>query len=204
MEACLRTKTDYVDATGEVDVFEMAFKLDARARDRGIVLMPGVGFDVVPTDCAAKYVSERLPTATKLEIALAIDGPTSGGTAATAVESIPAGALVRRDGQLVSQRAGVGARRVHIGGHERTVVPMTWGDLATAHRSTGIDNITVYMASSTALVWVLRLFVPLTGWLLRSAPLRHRLRRMVRWLIGEPEDDIDTHVIDGPAPALPF
>jgi short subunit dehydrogenase-like uncharacterized protein len=188
VEACLRTRTHYVDITGEVRVFEDNLARDAEARAAGIAIMSGVGFDVVPTDCAARHVAERLPDATSLDIAFAIDGPVSGGTAATAIDGVPDGILVRRAGQLVRQRAGSRSRRVALGDRDRTIVPMTWGDLATAYRTTGIENITVHMVTSRVMPWVMQLVVPPTRLLLRLGAVR----RFVRWLAKRKRTDQST------------
>ena len=63
-EACLRTKKHYVDINGEILGFEALAALDAQAKEAGIMLLPGGGFDVVPSDCLAAHVKQRLPSAT--------------------------------------------------------------------------------------------------------------------------------------------
>lgn len=68
-EACLDTGTHYLDITGEIDVLEALHAMSARARAAGVILLPGAGFDVVPTDCLAATVAAALPTATHLDIA---------------------------------------------------------------------------------------------------------------------------------------
>jgi len=86
VEACLRTGTHYLDITGEIDVFEAAHDRDSDAEEAGVMLLPGTGFDVVPTDCLAAHLHERLPDATELELAFEADLGVSPGTAKTAVE----------------------------------------------------------------------------------------------------------------------
>src|ERR1700730_6262083 len=70
-DACLRTGTHYLDITGEIDVFEALAARDAEARQAGIMLLPGVGFDVVPSDCLAVHLKEKLPDADDLKIYIA-------------------------------------------------------------------------------------------------------------------------------------
>lgn len=48
--ACLRTGTHYLDLAGEANVFEAIYRHDGEAHAAGVALVPGVGFDVVPTD----------------------------------------------------------------------------------------------------------------------------------------------------------
>jgi short subunit dehydrogenase-like uncharacterized protein len=193
MEACLEAGAHYLDITGEVPVFEAAFERGERARARGVVLMPGVGMDVVPTDAAAALLARALPEATRLELALQSPGPASVGTLRTVVEGIPGGLLVRRDGALVE--AGPGARdfrrqvdfgpegRGRVGG-VRSVAPYTWGDLATAWRTTGVPHITCYMATPRAQVRLLPWVLPILRRLLAVPALR---RFALRRVAGAPE-----------------
>ena len=52
-DACLAANTHYTDITGEYQVFESLLKLDQKAKELNITIMPGTGFDVVPSDCLA-------------------------------------------------------------------------------------------------------------------------------------------------------
>ena len=53
LDACLRAGAHYLDITGEIAVFEAIHSRRQEVSDAGIVAIPGVGFDVVPTDCLA-------------------------------------------------------------------------------------------------------------------------------------------------------
>ena len=66
-DACLGTGTHYLDITGEIDVFEALAARDRAARDAGIMLLPGVGFDVVPSDCLIADLAARHPGGTPRE-----------------------------------------------------------------------------------------------------------------------------------------
>src|SRR5436190_23824176 len=63
VEACLRNKKHYTDITGEIAVFEACAAISKKAEDAGVMIMPGVGFDVVPSDCLAVHLKNRLPSA---------------------------------------------------------------------------------------------------------------------------------------------
>jgi short subunit dehydrogenase-like uncharacterized protein len=146
LEACLRTGTHYLDITGEISVYQGLAANDTKARQRGVMLLPGVGFDVVPTDCLALYLKQRLPSATQLTLALCPHGPGGlpPGTAKTVLDSLPGGAtLVRRDGRITSAPWGK-TRRIDFGRGPVEVTRMTWGDIFTAYYSTGIPNIEDY------------------------------------------------------------
>ncbi len=144
-KACLKSQTTYLDITGEYQVFEEIFRLDEKAKQAGILMMPGVGFDVVPTDCLSVYLKGVLPTAEKLELALLQKGGRlSHGTALTVLENMGDQCMVRRKGKLVQVKQGFMTRTVNFIDREREVVAISWGDISTAFRSTKIPNITVY------------------------------------------------------------
>src|SRR5262245_9578732 len=86
MQACLVSHVHYLDITGEIDVFELANKLGEKAQRARILLCPGVGFDVVPTDSVAAKLKEALPDATHLVLAFEGKGRPSVGTQKTLIE----------------------------------------------------------------------------------------------------------------------
>ncbi|MHA2179878.1 MAG: saccharopine dehydrogenase family protein [Promethearchaeota archaeon] len=144
VKACLKTGTNYVDITGEVQVFEQNFKYDKEAREKKIAIISGVGFDVVPTDCLAKYVSEKIANPILLDLGITAMSNPSPGTLKTMLEYFHTGQLVRRDGELTGLKKDI-IRKIQFSDKERVVRPVTWGDLATAYRTTHIPNITTYM-----------------------------------------------------------
>ncbi|HTS02759.1 MAG TPA: saccharopine dehydrogenase NADP-binding domain-containing protein [Thermoanaerobaculia bacterium] len=151
LEACLRSKTAYLDITGEVDVFEAVFSRDEDAKSAGVAVLPGTGFDVVPSDCLAKALAEALPGAETLTLAFRGFRP-SAGTMKTMLEGIPRGGLVRKAGVLTRVPAAWKTMDVPLGDRPRLAMTIPWGDLATAFRSTGIPDIEVYMAVSPSAV----------------------------------------------------
>lgn len=173
--ACLRTGTHYLDITGEIEVFERLAVQGAAAEAAGVMLLPGVGFDVVPSDCLAAHLKRRLPTATTLELAFAaLGGGISRGTARTLIENLDRGGAVRRDGRVTPVPAAALSRQVDFGRGPTLAVSIPWGDVATAWRSTGIPNITVYTRMPAAALRVLRASRPLAP-LLGSAPVQKAL-----------------------------
>ncbi len=176
--ACLRTATHYLDITGEIDVFESLAARDSEAQEAGVVLLPGVGFDVVPTDCLALYLKEKLPTAVSLEMAFASSGGVSRGTAKTSIERLGSGGAVRRRGQIVNVPAAWKSASIPFSIGAKQAVTIPWGDVSTAYYTTGIGNVTVYAAvppqMRTTMVWSRRL-----PWLFRSRWLRERLKKQI-------------------------
>ncbi|WP_129781011.1 saccharopine dehydrogenase family protein [Peristeroidobacter soli] len=148
MQGCLATHVHYLDITGEIDVFELAASVNAKAQRSGIVLCPGVGFDVVPTDCVAARLKEELPDATHLALGFDSRAGLSKGTAKTAIESAGKGSCVRIEGRLVTEKLASRTRRIDFGAGEKLAVSIPWGDVSTAYYTTGIPNIEVYTATS--------------------------------------------------------
>lgn len=145
VEACLQAGVHYCDITGEVRVLEALRSYDARARERGIVLLPGSGFDVVPSDCLIAYVAGRATNPTALSLAIDWSGGASRGTARTGASMIGGGVLARRAGVLVTQ-PNPAVRDFDFGDGPVRCIASTWGDLSTAFASTGIGNITTYFS----------------------------------------------------------
>ncbi|MCB0201809.1 MAG: saccharopine dehydrogenase NADP-binding domain-containing protein [Anaerolineae bacterium] len=154
VDACLRTGAHYLDITGEIAVFEALAARDTEASAAGVMLLPGVGFDVVPSDCLAAHLKRRLPSATRLILGIKLAGSQSShGTMNSAIEALPLGGKARRDGMLVDVPLGTLTRQIDFGRGPRPAVAVPWGDVSTAWRSTGIPNIEVYFAWPAAMRW---------------------------------------------------
>ena len=179
VDACLATDTDYLDVTGEIEVFEALASRDGEATDAGITLLPGVGFDVVPTDCLAAHLATRLPEATHLRLGFDALGSVSPGTAATAIDSLGDGGAVRRHGRIEAVPSAWKSRRIDFGGGERTAVTIPWGDVSTAYHTTGIENVEVFAGVPSAAVTALRVarpFEPVLSLPLVKRPLQSFVR----------------------------
>jgi short subunit dehydrogenase-like uncharacterized protein len=182
-DACLRTGTHYLDLTGEVEVFEALLARDASARERGVMLLPGAGFDVVPSDCLAVHLKRRLPSARRLAIAYGGFGRISRGTATTAIEGLGRPGLVRRGGVLTPVPVAATTKRVDFGDGPRTVVSIPLGDVTTAWHSTGIPDVEVFFAAPLHLR-AMAVAGRHLGSVLGSAPVRRWMTRRV--LAGPP------------------
>jgi len=177
-DACLATGTHYLDITGEVEVFEALTARDAEAREAGVMLMPGAGFDVVPSDCLAAHLKAALPDATHLVLAFTTNGSVSHGTATTIVENLHQGGLIRRDGKLTPVPPAYQTRKIDFGRGPTACVSVPWGDVSTAFHSTGIPNIVVYTAAPLGLRISMRA-VGRLGWLFRAGPMQRFLKRRI-------------------------
>jgi short subunit dehydrogenase-like uncharacterized protein len=178
-DACLRNRVHYLDITGEIAVFEALAARDAEARAAGVMLLPGAGFDVVPTDCLAAHLKRRLPSATALALAFHGGSGLSRGTATTMAENAGGPGAVRRGGRIVPVPPAWRTRRIDFGDKVRLTATIPWGDVSTAFHSTGIPDIEVYVAMPPSTVRSLRL----SRWiapLLRTAWVRGRLVAAIR------------------------
>ncbi|MGB4802438.1 MAG: saccharopine dehydrogenase NADP-binding domain-containing protein [Anaerolineae bacterium] len=176
VDACLRNRVHYLDITGEIAVFEALARRSAEAQAAGISLLPGVGFDVVPTDCLAAHLHARLPGATHLALAFRSVGSTwSRGTLRTMLEDIDRLGAIREQGKIRRVPAAWKTRAVDFGRGPVTCVTIPWGDVATAFYSTGIPNIEVYGVFPPAARRLL-LASRWVGGLLASAPMQRVLK----------------------------
>src|SRR5450830_1626771 len=153
-EGCIKAGVHYLDITGEIDVFEALALMGPKARKAGVMLMPGTGFDVVPSDCLAAHLKRRMPDATALTLAFQAIGQPSHGTATTMVENVHRGGMIRRDGKLTTVPSASATRGIDFGRGPVTTMCIPWGDVSTAWVSTSIPNIEVFMAAPAALRWM--------------------------------------------------
>ncbi len=179
IEACLQTGTHYLDITGELEVFEIAKQYNTAAQEAGIMVMPGVGFDVVPTDCLALFLKNQLPDANWLKLAFASLGSSvSHGTALTMADGLGEGGAVREYGKIVRKPLGHKGRRVDFGFQRLFTMTIPWGDVSTAYFTTGIRNIEVYTGVKPGLYGLLKLQF-LFNWLLRTQRVRNAIKRQI-------------------------
>ncbi len=154
MEACLRTKTNYLDITGEIPVMHLAYSFNRSVLENGIVIMPGVGFDIIPSDCLAKRISEKMPDAVNLKLGfLNKRGKISRGTWLTTLEFLGGSGRIRRDGKVIESRIGEFTMNVQTKNFSFYGLSIPWGDVYSSYHSTRIPNAEVYLGVSK---WVFR------------------------------------------------
>ena len=188
VEACLLAKIHYLDITGEIEVFEMIKSHDSQAKKNEIILMPGVGFDVVPTDCMAKYLSSKLPDAKYLELAFtSVGGSISHGTVTTMIESLGNNGFTRENGVMISKSTGYKGKWIDFGKLKQFAMTIPWGDISTAYTTTGIPNIETYAGASKSAYYLMKLqflFNPI----LRTKFVKNFLQKYVDDKITGPDE----------------
>ncbi|HEU4744738.1 MAG TPA: saccharopine dehydrogenase NADP-binding domain-containing protein [Anaerolineales bacterium] len=188
-EACLRTKRHYVDISGEIPGFEALASMDDRAKEAGIMLLPGAGFDVVPSDCLAAHLSQRLPSARQFRLFLrGVGAGVSRGTAKSAIENMHRQGLIRRDGQLVQVPPAWNVRERDFGRGYTKVVSVGWGDVSTAYYSTGIPNIEAYFAFPESVINLLRL-MRVVGPLMYNRVVKGLLKLSIDMFLKGPKEE---------------
>jgi short subunit dehydrogenase-like uncharacterized protein len=188
-EACLRTKRHYVDISGEILGFEALARMDAQAKQAGIMLLPGAGFDVVPSDCLAAHLKQRLPSARQFRLFLrGVGAGVSKGTAKSAVENMHRQGMIRRDGELVQVPPAWNVRERDFGRGYTKVVSVGWGDVSTAYYSTGIPNIETYFAFPESVINLLRT-MRLIGPLMYNRLARGLLKSSIDVFLKGPKEE---------------
>jgi short subunit dehydrogenase-like uncharacterized protein len=188
-EACLRTKRHYVDISGEILGFEALARMDAQAKEAGIMLLPGAGFDVVPSDCLAAHLKQRLPSAKHFRLFLrGVGAGVSRGTAKSAVENMHRQGIIRRDGVLVQVPPAWNVRERDFGRGYTKVVSVGWGDVSTAYYSTGIPNIETYFAFPQPAINFLRA-MRVVGPLMYNRVVKSILKSLINMFLQGPQEE---------------
>ncbi len=180
VDACLAGGAHYLDITGEIAVFEAVLRRGREAAEAGVALLPGVGFDVVPTDCLAARLAAALPDASELTLAFTSEGgSTSRGTLKTMIESLPHAGGIRKDSRIVPVPLAWDAREIEFSCGNRWAVTIPWGDVSTAFHTTGIPNIRVYSGAPPGAIRRMRRMRPLLP-LAGFTPVK----RLAQWWVG--------------------
>jgi len=178
VEACIRNGVHYTDITGEIAVFAQARKYDEQAKKAGIMLLPGTGFDVVPSDCLAAHLKSRMEDADDLVLAFYGTGKASRGTSLTVVEGLGYGGTIRQNGKIKLVPDAFDVKQFDFGGNMQSAVTIPWGDVYTAFFSTGIPNIKVYMGLPEKVINGMK-WGRWFGWLMRSEFVKSRARTKI-------------------------
>lgn len=189
VEACIATNTHYIDINGDISVFERIKQYDAAAKQANIMLMPGAGFDVIPTDCTALHLKEQLPDATHLQLAfLPKGGQISHGTATTMASRLGEGGTARENGKLVKKPLGHKSLWIDVNGKKLFTMTIPWGDISTAFHTTGIGNIEVYTGMKPSVYRFLK-FQFLFNWILRRKLVRAWIQQKINNRPAGPTDE---------------
>jgi short subunit dehydrogenase-like uncharacterized protein len=189
IEACLETGTHYIDINGDIAVFEMIKLYDEAAKKAGIMLLPGAGFDVVPTDCLALTLKKELPNAVSIQLAFAsLGGGLSHGTATTMANKLGEGGAVRKGGKITRAPLGEKGMWVDFGIKRLFVMSIPWGDVSTAYFSTGIPDIETYTGIKPLIYRVMKLQL-LFNWLLRTRFMRNYIKKKINQRAAGPTDE---------------
>ena len=158
LDACIRNRCHYLDITGEIPVFEGIKARNKEIADAGIMAMPGQDLMWFQPIAWRSILKKQLPDATQLELAfMGLGGGVSHGTAQTMAENLGSGGAVRENGKIRQVPAAYKTRTIDFGPKTRTAASIPWGDVSTAHHTTGIENIVVYTAMKTSAVRTLKL-----------------------------------------------
>lgn len=189
IRSALSAGTSYVDLSGELGSLVATFAHHAEAQMLGLALIPGAGFDVVPSDCLALHLAGKLPGATELSIVVSAPERPSPGTIRSALGAAAEGTFVRHGGELVAEPLGARIIRRKLFGRTTTLLGAPIGDLVTAHRSTGIGEITTYLDVGSIPQPMLRLAIPLFAGLLRTTFGQRLAGSIAKRFIGRAEGE---------------
>jgi short subunit dehydrogenase-like uncharacterized protein len=211
-EAALRSGRHYLDINAEWDVHDTMARRDADARAAGAMVLPGVGFDVVPTDCLAARVAAKLPGATQLAIVVQhlpwrdergrLRNPSgSRGTLSSMLSGRFAHGRVRRGGVLVETPIADTSRRFDLGAGPTRATRFPLAEVSTLYHSTGVPNVEAYVSLPRALLLALGYLgpllvrVPLMRLLPRGGPSAAERANGGSLVLAEARDDAGSTVV---------
>lgn len=180
VEACIRTGKHYLDISGRIEGFEYGFSKDLEAKKSGIMLLPGVGFNVVPSDCLVAHLHQQLPDATHLTLCVAMkDGGVSHGTAVSAVENLGQFGKIRKNGVIKEVNIAHKSKQFDfVGDYQSIGIIVPWGDVSTAYYTANIPNVETYMAVSSMNAKVMKWSNSLRG-LLKTNIVKNLAKRFI-------------------------
>lgn len=190
IEGCLQSNTHYLDITGEIEVFELSKSYNKAAKEKNIIIMSGVGFDVVPTDCMAKHLHNKMPNATHLELAWAgLGGNISHGTMSTMVENLGKLGAIRKDGKIILSPTGAIGKEIDFGTKKLFCMSIPWGDVSTAYFTTKIPNIMVLSAAPKSAYYTMK-FQTLFNPIVRIPFVKQKIQEYVDKNVTGPNEEI--------------
>lgn len=189
IRACLKAGVHYLDITGEISVFEHSFVQDAKAKEAGIIICSGVGFDVIPTDCTALKLKEEMPDAISLSLGFDSDSGISRGTYKTMIQGMGSGSAERRDGKIIPVPLGKQRRLIDFGRGKRSAMGIPWGDVSTAYHTTGIPDISTWIPMKKSRITGARLLGPASA-VLASPLMQKKLMNWVERRVSGPDEQL--------------
>ena len=186
-EACLRTGTHYVDVTGESPVTDETLRQHDRAKKAGVLLLPSSGVNTVPTDSVAAYAQKLLPDASWLEVAIDTVHQRSSGSLTSMLEVATLRGRVRRQGLVVDEAIGARLRKVRFADGPKHCIGLPFADIYTAWETTGIPDITAYVAQDWLTTRAMKYSAPLMSRVFANASLRRRVQEEIRKRVAGPD-----------------
>ncbi len=178
LNACLNKKVHYLDITGEIEVFKYCYKNNELAKKQGIIVLPGVGFDIVPSDCFIQFLKEQLPDATRIDIGFKMGGGASIGTTKTLIEGLGKGGFVRENHKLKPVSNAYKYKLLSFPSGNKWAMSIPWGDVFTGGISTNVPNGLVYLVMPKQIIYLLKTLSPF-DFILRSNFVKSYLKELV-------------------------
>ena len=169
-QACVSTRTHYVDLSGELDAIRTVAAFDMAARDAGVLLLPAAGYAVAPTDCAVATLLGDDPSIRDIEIYLTRFTVYSRGSARTMMNMVRNEVATFQGGEARSAAIGELTTSYDFGEGSVSCTAINWPDVATAPltaeaRGHRLRNMAVYLEADAAEQWLYAASSAASGWL---------------------------------------
>lgn len=191
-EAAVRAGVHYVDSTGELAFIDRLIEhYGPRARERGIVMAPALGFDEVPADLALSLAVQELDRPDAV-LTYTLPGRASAGTMRT-IATQTAGTEVRwwRDGHeerlATASRSRWAPMPEPVGPKLSVALPLAEGRLAPLHLD--LRSLELYGLSGRAQAGAMRLGAPVAKAAMALRPVRAAVNRLIDRLPEGPGEE---------------
>lgn len=152
IEACLETRTNYIDLCKDSIDLVKVFARNSDAQAAGITLVPGAGFDACAVDSMAARLATMLPNATHLTIAVS-RSPLSQSEARSLVGACRVPGQLLRDGVLTAENPGARSLKIDFGQGETEAWLAPWrGESVIAGRRGPFKTVESYEVLHPAIV----------------------------------------------------
>lgn len=181
LNACLATRTPYLDLDSEIGSLSAMFGRDAEVRAARIPVVVGAGFGVSAAEGVALYVANKVRDTRRLLLGVSsANGYKSVGAALSTLHVLGHGGAWIERGSL---RSGVIAHtrfRATVDAVSHTFVAAPMAETLAVHRSTGIPEVVAGIPVPSIAALLLRCAAPFIPMLLRRPRLRRFLERRLR------------------------
>lgn len=191
IDACIDTRTHYIDVTGELPAVRYAIEQHEKAKAADVVLLPSNGVNCVPTDCLVQYLVEQFRAEgsvdlKKVDVGIDTVRSRSAGSLNSILQMAGISGEVRRDGDIKKEPVGVRSKKVKFTHGTQSLISLPLTDIDLLYWQHQIPDITAYIAQNPLQSKILQLAVPVGKQLFNNDGLRSSAQKLIKERVRGP------------------